>query len=261
MRLIGFLALLMLVSVPDCCSAQSPKITVTEVSQSSEPITLVETKSFVWSGFVNPRVVDGRVVAEVTSKPKFEGSTSQILLTLSDGYEISEILAESLPSLEYIDLAETPAAGSVELQFPADAKAGDYRIAVKASKKGVSRQAIKRLNVTIGGSGPGPEPPEPEPPSPTNDVQRIVDNAIVEMRRNYGSAFKRTAESVVSGQLDTDIKFQKFLFDLTKTGREQALAGVDGLIQDKLPRDQNKLKPEAAGFLRDIAAAFERGVK
>lgn len=257
MRLIGFLALLMLVSVPDCCSAQSPKITVTEVSQSSEPITLVETKSFVWSGFVNPRVVDGRVVAEVTSKPKFEGSTSQILLTLSDGYEISEILAESLPSLEYIDLAETPAAGSVELQFPADAKAGDYRIAVKASKKGVSRQAIKRLNVTIGGSGPGPEPPEPILPEMSQlakDSRKAMQTFVIEMAGDMDKA----AEAIDAGKLKTVLDLSAFTTPLDIDSRNRFKKTMAVSLEPKLGKDQ--LPADASKTLREVATGF-RSVK
>lgn len=117
----------------------------------------MESKSFVWSGFENARVVDGKLVADTTSKPKFVGSTSQILLTLSDGYAIAEIMAESLPDFLSVDLGETTLAdGKTELVFPPDAKAGTYRITVRAGKPNVFRQAVKRLDVTIGGNGPAP---------------------------------------------------------------------------------------------------------
>lgn len=258
MRLIGLLLLLMLASVPDCCHAQTTKITVTEVSQSSEPIALVESKSFVWSGFVGAKVVDGRVVADVASKPKFEGSTSQILLTLGDGYEVSEILAESLPSLEYIDLAETPLGGSVELQFPANAKAGDYRIAVKASKKGVSRQAIKRLNVTIGG-GDGPKPPEPDPVLPdasglTQESRKAMQSFVSSMAADMDKA----AQAIESGKLKTVLELASFTVPLDVETRNLFKKSMAVQLEPKLGKDQ--LPADASKMLREVATGF-RSVK
>ena len=256
MRPLIILSLLWMAVGGPCCEAQAqPPISIVETS---EPITLVESKSFVWDGFANPRVVDGKLVADVTSKPKFVGATSQILLSLADGYTVSEIVAESLPALEYVDLTEADAGGKTELSFPPDAKAGQYRIAVKAAKSGVSRQAIKRLNVTIGGSGP--TPPDVDD-GPKNDIERIVDNAVFEIRKGYASVFKQTADEVGSGRLKTDADLLKFMVPVSKAAREQAIAGIDGLIQDKLPRDGITLKPEAPIFLREIATAFERGLK
>ncbi len=47
--------------VPDCCSDRH--YAIGQESQATlEPITLVESKSFVWDGFANARVVDGKVI-------------------------------------------------------------------------------------------------------------------------------------------------------------------------------------------------------
>ncbi len=70
--------------IPDCCSDRH--YAIGQESQATlEPITLVESKSFVWDGFANARVVDGKVIADVTSKPKFVGATSQIVLSWLTG--------------------------------------------------------------------------------------------------------------------------------------------------------------------------------
>lgn len=159
------LVLLALVCVPDCCMAQD-----------TEPITLVESKLQVWGGFVGePRVSGMKMVCDVSSKPVLESTTSQIILGLNDGYELKEVLAEAIPSLEFVDLLEKKLdGGKIELQFPTTAKSGNYRIAVTAQKKGVDRPAIKRLNVTIGTApqpppGPGPVPPQPDGDAPIKE--------------------------------------------------------------------------------------------
>lgn len=152
--------LFLLLCLTPCCNLQA------QVSD-NDPISLVESKTQTWKGFTNAKIVGDSIVFDIEARPVFSSISSQILLTLASGYEVAEIVAESLPALEYVDLIETQLDGKTELSFPPDTKPGQYRIAVKASKKGVSRQAIKRLNVTIGKPEPGPGP-EPGP-TPTPD--------------------------------------------------------------------------------------------
>ncbi len=148
--------------------------------------------------------------------------------------------------------------GRLNCSFPPTAKPGTYRIAVKASKPGAARHAVKRLNVVIGGAGPAP--PDVDV-GQRSDIERIVDNAMFEMRRNYSIAFMRTSEAIAAGQLKTDDELVKFMNPITRQAREQALTGIDGLLQDNIPRDGVTLKPESIAFFRDIANAFQRGAK
>jgi len=255
------LSLSLLWIAADPCCREAPLYAQTRIEVvhvgAGEPIKLEKLDQFVWGGFEGARVVDGKVIAKVTSKPKFESTTSQIILTLGEGYEVDEIIAESDEA--YIDLDQTPIDdGKVELTFPPDTPEGMYRIEVRAIKEG-SRRAVKRLKVKIGGDGPAP--PDIDDNKPTNDIERIVDNAMFEVRKGYASVFKQTAEAVGTGRIKTDADLLKFMVPISKTAREQAVAGIDGLIQDKLPRDGVNLKPEAPVFLLQISTAFERGLK
>lgn len=158
-----FLLFLPIVFGPCCIGAQESQA---QVKQAAEPITLVEARSQIWSGFVGERLIgDGKVLMDITARPVFSSVASQILLTLSDGYEVTEVLGNAIPSLRDAPIHETNLPdGSIELSLDSNLPPGTYQITVKAVKKGVTRPAIKRLDVTIG-------KPEPPGPTPTPDGQ------------------------------------------------------------------------------------------
>lgn len=108
---------------------------------------------------------------------------------------------------------------------------------------------------------PNPIPTPGPQPIPADDIDRIVSNALLELRSGYSQAFKAAGDAVKRGDLKVDAKLQAFLYPITKKVKEDALYGVDVLIQEKLPRDGVNLKPEAAGFLDSIGQAFGRGLK
>lgn len=111
---------------------------------------------------------------------------------------------------------------------------------------------------------PDPKPDKPDlpiPPIPSDETERIVDNAVLELKRGYGHAFRSAATAISRGEITVDAKLQAFLEPLTRSARINGMAGIDGLIQTKLPRDVDKLKPEAAQFIDNIGLAFERGTK
>lgn len=104
--------------------------------------------------------------------------------------------------------------------------------------------------------------PEPKPePIPTDETERIVSNAILELRKGYGQAFRSAAGAIERREITVDAKLQSYLEPLTRTARTNAMAGVDGFIDAKIPRNVDKLKPEAAKFLENIGLAFEKGTK
>lgn len=241
-RLLALLPLWML-AVPNCCREAS-----------AQNITIKEVQQAYWT-FPNAQIVGGQVVAPIDAKPKLDRVETTVNVEMVVAYKFGKLKARRLPSYEVVTLDEI---GKGVYKFKPSAPEGQYFLEYSAydPDKGLDSG---EATITLEKSGPSPEP---EPlPTPTNDIERIVNNAMLEMRRNYGSAFKRTSEAIAAGQLQTDGDLVKFMNPLTKAAREQAVAGIDGLLQDKLPRDQNKLKPEAAGFFRDIATAFERGTK
>lgn len=219
--------------------------------QAQAQISIKENKQAIWS-FPGAKLVDGQIVAAIDAKPKFERVELTVTVESAVDYKFSQMKARKLPEYERVTLEEV---GKGVYRFRAGAPEGQYLLEYTGIDPGIGSDEIR---ITLERAGV----PEPEPlPEPTNDIERIVNNAMLEMRRNYGNAFKRTSEAVTAGQLQTDGDLVKFMNPLTKAAREQAVAGIDGLLQDKLPRDGSKIKPEAAGFFRDIAAAFERGTK
>lgn len=238
-RLLTLLPLWMLSSCCFCGDAQAQ-------------IAIKETRKAVWT-FPGAEIVGGQLVAPVDARPKLDRVELTINVETAVDYKFSQMKARKLPEYERVTLEEV---SKNVYRFRSGAPEGQYLLEYTGIDPGIAsdeiRVTLERLT---------PIDPEPVIPKPENDIQRIVDNAMLEMRRNYGSAFQRTSEAITSGQLDTDDKLVKFMNPLTKAAREQAVAGIDGLLQDKLPRDGSKLKPEAAGFFRDIAKAFERGTK
>lgn len=217
-------------------------------------IVITESKVAHWTGFENAAVVNGVVVAGVSSKPKLDHVDTTIVVKTAIEYKFGQLKARKLPDYEQVTL---DLVDKLTYRFKPSAPEGKYKLEYIAfdPEKGI---ASDETTITLERTTPDPEPIKPDP---TNDTERIVENSIFELRKGYGSSFRRTADAVSAGQIETDLKLQQFMLPLTKSAREQALTGIDGLLQDKLPRDQNKLKPEAAGFLREIAAAFERGTK
>lgn len=218
-----------------------------------EPIKLEKLDQFVWGGFEGARVVDGKVIAKVTSKPKFESTTSQIILTLGEGYEVAEIIAES--DEDYIDLDETPLdGGKVELTFPPDTPEGIYKIEVRANKEGVSRQAVKRLKVKIGGDGPAPPDIDPDLPALSKEARKAMQGLVAGMADDMDKA----AIEVEGGRITKVLDLAAFTVPLDVATRNVFKKSLAGPLEAALGKDA--LTPSNAKALREVAVGF-RSVK
>lgn len=239
-----------------CCfcgdALAQPRIEVVTVA-ANEPIKLEKLDQFVWGGFEGARVVDGKVIAKVTSKPKFESTTSQIVLTLGDGYEVDEIIAESDEA--YIDLDQTPIdGGKVELTFPPDTPEGMYRIEVRAAKEG-SRKAVKRLKVKIGGDGDGPAPPDID----IGDLP-ATSKAARKVMIDYVQAMAQDMENMSANisKYKTVTESSKAFNDLDLSTRNSFKAGIANVMKPRLGADA--LPADAASVFKEIAVGY-RSIK
>jgi hypothetical protein len=222
----------------------------------AQNISIKEVQQAFWT-FPGAEIVSGQVVVPVDVRPKLDRVETTVRVESVVEFKFGKLTARRLPSFERVTLDEV---SKGVYKFKPSAPEGTYLLEYSAydPEKGLDSS---EATITLA-RGPAIEVDPIGPlPTPSNDIERIVNNAMLEMRRNYGNAFKRTSEAISAGQLDTDDKLVKFMNPLTKAAREQAVAGIDGLLQDKIPRDGSKLKPEAAGFFRDIALAFEKGTK
>lgn len=210
-----------------------------------------------WVGFQNPKIVDGVIVAGVNSKPTLSSTSTTIKVETAVPYKFSQVKAVRLPSLERVTLEQIEGG----YRFKPSAPAGLYAVEYLAfdPEKGIASEEITVELKAI-------EPIKPDDvvkpePIPADEVERVVFSAINEMRKGYGSAFKAAATAIERREITVDAKLQSFLEPLTRTARTNAMAGIDGLIQAKLPRDVDKLRPEAAAFVQSIGIAFEKGTK
>lgn len=204
-----------------------------------------------WVGFQSPKIVDGVIVAGVNSKPTLASTTMTIRVETAVPYKFSQVKAVRLPSLEKVTLEQIDGG----YRFKPSAPAGLYAIEYLAfdPEKGI---ASEEITVEL-------KPVETQPIEviPTDETERIVFNAIHELKKGYGSAFKAAAGAIDRKEITVDAKLQSFLEPLTKAARTNAMAGIDGLIETKIPRTVDKLKPEAAKFIESIGLAFEKGTK
>lgn len=250
------LSLSLLWIAADPCCREAPLYAQTRIEVvhvgAGEPIKLEKLDQFVWGGFEGARVVDGKVIAKVTSKPKFESTTSQIVLTLGDGYEVDEIIAESDEA--YIDLDQTPIdGGKVELTFPPDTPEGMYRIEVRAIKEG-SRRAVKRLKVKIG-SDDGPAPPDID----IGDLP-ATSKAARKVMVDYVQAMAQDMENMSANisKYKTVTESSKAFNDLDLSTRNSFKAGIATVMKPRLGADA--LPADAASVFKEIAIGY-RSVK
>jgi hypothetical protein len=107
---------------------------------------------------------------------------------------------------------------------------------------------------------PGPVDPVPPPP-PVVNVQSLVDSAIADQRQGFARAFHAAADAIAAGTMTTDAEYQSALAAATQRARQEAFAPIDQHIESKLPRVEERLMPDAAGFSREIGDAFAGGRK
>jgi len=204
-----------------------------------------------WTGFDNPRVVNGVVIAGPNSHPVLAESTMTIRVESTVEYKFHQVKATRIPSLERITLVKTDGG----YQFQPSAPAGIYAVEYLAfdPEHGIASDEIK---VELSRSAPEPIRPEP---LPVNEFSAIVEKAIADLRRGYGAAFRSAGQGVERREILLDSRVQSFLSPLTTTARTEALKPIDALLNKQLPRDGQNLKPEAAEFLRSIGNAFDGG--
>lgn len=99
--------------------------------------------------------------------------------------------------------------------------------------------------------------PQPKPAS----VEQVAKDAIKDLAEGYSKSFSDAAVLVLEGKIKTDSELFQSLKPSNDKARSAAFAGMDKLIQDGLPRDSDKLKPEAADFLEAIAKAYGKAVR
>jgi hypothetical protein len=217
-------------------------------------IKLTQEVTQNWVGFQNPRIVDGVIVAGVNSKPTLSSTSTTIKVETAVPYKFSQVKAVRLPSLERITLEQIDGG----YRFKPSAPAGLYAIEYLAfdPEKGIASEEITVEIKPI----EQVDPIKPEPIA-NDEVERIVFASINELRKGYGTAFRAAATAIERRDITVDAKLQSFLEPLTRTARTNAMAGIDNLIQAKLPRDVDKLRPESAKFIESIGLAFEKGTK
>lgn len=237
MRLLPLL-LLFVASCNPCCFGQ---------------ISLSETKVQVVTGLVAPQVVGESIIIGADSKPQVT-TASLIEVKGKEKFKTFDIEAEnvsnySLAALKVVDETHWLLQGQ-----------GKFRVSAIAFGPDLGKD---RLIIEISNEPPKPPPGPgpPKPPEPSNDTDKLVDDAMLGLRRGYGKAFASAADAIQSGQITIDAQLQSFMEPITKKARMDALAGIDGHIEDLIPRDGTKLKPEAAGFIRALSVSFERGTK
>lgn len=239
--MIKLLSIVLLICVP-CCSLHAQ-------------IKLSESKLQTWSGFENPQVVGGKITSGPASKPKLESVETTISVETAVRYKFAQVKALRLPTLEKMTLE--PTADGSGFRFRQGTPDGTYRIEYLAfdPDKGI---ASEEITVVLESGGQLPVVPDP---ITGNEIDKLVAKAMIDLRLGYASSFAASADAITSGQIKIDNKLQEFLKPLTTKARLDAFAPIDGHLQDKLPRDIDKLRPEAAAFMRELSIAFGKGIK
>ena len=214
-------------------------------------IKLTQETSQTWVGFQNPQIVNGVVIAGPDSKPTLSNTTMTIKVETAVEYKFAQLKATRLPTLERITLEQVEGGW----RFKPSAPAGLYAVEYLAfdPTHGIASEEIQ---VEI--KPEKPEPIRPEP-IPGNEFSEVVEKAIAELRSGYGQAFRQVADGIDRREILLDSRYHSFLLPLTTQARVTALTGVDQLLQNKLPRNGVNLLPEAAGFSRSLADAFDGG--
>jgi hypothetical protein len=102
--------------------------------------------------------------------------------------------------------------------------------------------------------------------SPQYLTPPVVDSGVVwksfsaEML-GYSEIFDTAADDIAAGKIKSDKDFFDQVNPKTGEARKAARAILDGYVQSRLPRDEMKLKPEAADFVRDLARQFMEASK
>lgn len=100
---------------------------------------------------------------------------------------------------------------------------------------------------STGDDGPGP--------SPTPLHSGPVHEAMHGLLDGYANDFDAAAAEV-GVSVSTDQQLLDFLVKRTTATRTKAMAPIDAWIEKDLPRDVDKLRPEAKAFLKSIADEF-----
>jgi hypothetical protein len=226
-------------------------------------IKLVESKTETWAGLKNAVLNDdGTITTGPDSKPILTAKSVRFSFETAVAYKFKQLKAKRLSTGEKVSMEQEK--DKETYWFRAGAPEGKYELeyTVFDPEKGIDSDEWIIDYKPIVAPVPGPvDPIKPDDVIPTDEVERIVFNAMLEMRKGYGSAFRSAAAAIERREITVDAKLYSYLEPLTRNARTNAMAGIDGLIQTKLPRDVDKLKPEAAKFIESIGLAFEKGTK
>lgn len=96
--------------------------------------------------------------------------------------------------------------------------------------------------------------------TPVVTAGKVVSSSVHSLMDGYAKDFA-AASAEVGKSITTDTDLQIYLENRTKSTRLKAAAPVDALIQEKLPRDIDKLNAESAAFLRELSEAFASEAK
>ena len=225
-------------------------------------IKLVESKTETWAGLKNAVLNDdGTITTGPDSKPILTAKSVRYSFETAIPYKFSQLKAKRLPTGERVTLEQEP--GKETYWFRSGATEGKYELSytVFDPEKGIDSDEWIVDYKPIVAPVPGPVDPVNPEPVPTNEVELAVSKALLDIRRGYGAAFKQAATAIETKQITLDAQLQGYMEPITKAARTKALLHVDELIQQKIPRNVDKLKPEAAAFINAIGLAFEKGTK
>lgn len=226
-------------------------------------IKLVESKTETWAGLKNAVLNDdGTITTGPDSKPILTAKSVRYSFETAIPYKFKQLKVKRLATGEKVSLEQEK--DKEVYTFRAGASEGKYEFVytVFDPEKGIDSDEWVIDYKPIVAPVPGPvDPVKPDDVVPTDEVERVVFNAVNELRKGYGKAFRMAGSAIERREITVDSKLQTYLEPLTKTARTSAMAGVDSLIQNKIPRDVDKLRPEAAKFMDSIGLAFEKGTK
>lgn len=215
-------------------------------------INIIESKVAYWTGFEEPQIVGGQLVAKVSSKPKLDRVETTIRVDTVVDYKFGQLRARRLPSYERVTLDEV---SKNVFKFKAGTPEGKYLLEYNAfdPEKGI---ASDEATITLE-RGPVPQPDEPIGPelSPLATQSR---KAMASLVQAMASDMDKAADAVDAGKVTTVLKLAELTVPLDVETRNAFKKAMAGPLEPVLGKD--KLAPGASQALRDVAAGF-RSVK
>ncbi len=211
-------------------------------------VKITETKQYKYSGFVNPQIVDGVVIAS-ESKPLLVGIESTITVD-RDGYKFVQVEAMRVSDFAIVTLE----GDGTRFYMPRDSPAGLYRVSARGFDPERGFAPTVSIEVTVSAQ-PGPTPIDD---GNLTVIGKEARKAMALYVQAMAGDMDTVSAEIESGKVNTVLDIQSTNVKRDLAVRSEFKTSMAKILEPKIGND--KLPADAAKTFKEIADGF-RSVK